>query len=310
MANRISSSHARRGLSASVIVFLLLLCAGRASAYTQLVVFGDSLSDSGNVFASSGGLIPIAPYFDGRFSNGPVWVETLASQLGLSATPSLSGGTNYAYGGARTGPAGDTPPSLVDQADTYLIDVANVADPGALYVVAGGGNDARDADTAATVANISDIITDLVTAGAASFLVANVPDLGKTPEAINDGNEAAASALAASVNLDLQLALADLRVDLGVTVLELDAFALLNDFVTNPGNYGFTNVDASCLVIVFPCSAPEQYLFWDTLHPTATAHALIGDAAYAAVVPLPATAWLLGSALGIAAWRRRRGETG
>src|SRR5262249_50511423 len=80
----------------------------RAGPYTQLLIFGDSLVDTGNVFVASRGTFPASPpYFNGRFSNGPVWVEALAPALGLPApVPSLLGGTNNAWGGAETGLSG------------------------------------------------------------------------------------------------------------------------------------------------------------------------------------------------------------
>src|SRR4051812_18671090 len=58
-------------------------------AFQAIVVFGDSLSDTGNA---------------GRFSNGPVWVEALARGLNLPLRPSQAGGTNFAVGGARLDP--------------------------------------------------------------------------------------------------------------------------------------------------------------------------------------------------------------
>src|SRR5690349_25159216 len=78
-----------------------------APLYSEMVVFGDSLSDTGNVHAASTaqGLIPDPPppYFNGRLSNGPIWVDRLAERLGIaSPSPSLTGGTNYAYAGAKT----------------------------------------------------------------------------------------------------------------------------------------------------------------------------------------------------------------
>src|SRR5437660_8377950 len=64
-----------------------------ADPITQMVVFGDSLSDVGNVYAATGS--PPAPYYPGRYSNGPIWVERLAANLGLPApTPSLLGGND------------------------------------------------------------------------------------------------------------------------------------------------------------------------------------------------------------------------
>ena len=67
-------------------------------------MFGDSLSDVGNVYLATNGIEPASPYVDGQFSNGPVWVQDLAARLGLPAlTPSLAGGSDYAFGGATTG---------------------------------------------------------------------------------------------------------------------------------------------------------------------------------------------------------------
>src|SRR5262245_30421093 len=103
--------------------------------FSSVVIFGDSLSDTGNnafVFDTLGALgdlppselrtlvptpgntfIPTAPYatsVGGRYSNGPVWADDFASALGLSALPSNLGGTDYAYGGARMGPLGPPNP--------------------------------------------------------------------------------------------------------------------------------------------------------------------------------------------------------
>ncbi len=89
------------------ITALVLGAAGQANGqapFDEFIVFGDSLSDTGNVFISLG-VPPSPPYFDGRFSNGPVTVEHVADQLGFPALlPSIIGGTNFAWGGAETGP--------------------------------------------------------------------------------------------------------------------------------------------------------------------------------------------------------------
>src|SRR4051794_37120522 len=82
----------------------VLLLAPVASAlgapYTGVTVFGDSLSDVGNVFAVTGGTLP---YPSGRFSDGPIWIDRLASNLGTPLQPSVAGGSNYAFGGAESG---------------------------------------------------------------------------------------------------------------------------------------------------------------------------------------------------------------
>ena len=73
----------------------------QAGSIDAIEAFGDSLSDVGNVFLLSGGTIPSAPYANGQFSNGNVWVQDLALALGVGPlTPSLAHGTDYAYGDA------------------------------------------------------------------------------------------------------------------------------------------------------------------------------------------------------------------
>ncbi len=74
-----------------------------APAYSTIYAFGDSLSDAGNDYIASDGVVPTGfVYSDGRFSNGAVWVQDLAHKLGLGAvTPSLDGGHDFAYGGAE-----------------------------------------------------------------------------------------------------------------------------------------------------------------------------------------------------------------
>ena len=63
-------------------------------------IFGDSLVDNGNAFKATGGLVPPSPpYFNGRFSNGPVWVEGFSTELKLPAGTT----NNFAVGGATSG---------------------------------------------------------------------------------------------------------------------------------------------------------------------------------------------------------------
>src|SRR4051794_15779025 len=79
--------------------------------YTGMYVFGDSLSDSGNLAAltdptqviTGNSYIPNAPYASKQFTNGDVWVKGVATALGLAtyAAPALAGGGNFAFGGAR-----------------------------------------------------------------------------------------------------------------------------------------------------------------------------------------------------------------
>ena len=270
------------------------------AAYTGLYSFGDSLSDTGNVSVATGGTSPAFPYFDGNFSNGPVWADLLGPMLGLaSPTASLTGGTNYAWGGARTSVDGvPIPPSTQSQVNTYLTDAGGIADPNALYTIWTGGNDinavaggAPFGDIEAGGLAVASMASDLLFAGAQNILVINVPNLGLTPSA--DGNEAGAEFLSVLFN-DYVAAGLDALGSSNVTLL--DSFSLLEAIAADPASYGLSNVDDNCLTTTGGLAC-DDYLFWDGLHPTAAGHQLIADAAFAAVVPVPAAVWLFGSGL-------------
>ncbi len=307
--------------------FALSSAAANAASYTSITFFGDSLSDTGNLFLATSGAIPVAPYFSGRFSNGPVWTDYLATSLGFSATPSLTTGNNYAFGGARTGTTG-SPPGVLAQAAGLWAPLPGGADPSGLYVVVGGGNDLRDARSAfqtnsatdqagrqaaaqAAANNLISVLSVLKSEGAQNVLLANLPDLGQTPEAVGLGLVASSSDATARFNALLP-AIAVAGASLGLNVNLLDLFGLqnlvMNDALFNGGGiYGITNVFTPCGSFVgsigISCSIS---LFSDALHPSGRAHQLIGEAAFAAVVPVPAAVWLFGSALGLMGVMRRK----
>ena len=127
-----------------LLIFACIVCcacasAARARAFSQIVVFGDSLSDVGNVNNQTFGISPGSGYWNGRFSNGPVWVENFATGLSLSTpTYSRSGGTDWAYGGAHTGPGSITHvfftfPNVQTQINNYL----NANNPNANQIFVG-----------------------------------------------------------------------------------------------------------------------------------------------------------------------------
>lgn len=250
-----------------------------ALSFTEIYAFGDSLSDVGNA---------------GIFSNGPVWIQQLAPDLGLSVSPSNLGGNVYAVGGATTSGV------LSTQVPDYLGDAGGVADPGALYVIMAGGNDAFSAVSPATAAgNVITAISSLSAAGAQYFLVSNLPDLSLVPAAYGS---AAAQAFSLSFNASLASGLAGLS---GPTLFLLDLYAGVNDVVANPASYGLTNVNTPCWNGVSACATPDTYLFWDTLHPTTAGHGLIAEVAFA-LVPEPGGLALLAAVLVVAFQRRRQ----
>lgn len=285
-----------------------------AAMYSSLVVFGDSLSDGGNnaaVIGANGAqtitdntYVPIQPYGSGVYSNGPVWASTAAAQLGVPLAPSLppAGGTNYAFGGATTGPdPSGFPFSLLTQANQYL--ATHTVSANALYVIAGGGNDARAAlntiagcgpgcvgpTVAATAlqyaANVGAIVNALQAGGAQHIIVWNTPNLGLAPAVVAAGVSLLGTFLADSMNTALA---AQLNGEAGVKTF--DIFTLGTTIALNPGAYGFTNVTDACGAISGANCA--TYAYWDGIHPTAAAHEKIAEAFLAVAVPEPST-WIM-----------------
>jgi phospholipase/lecithinase/hemolysin len=316
----------------AVALLAISAAAARAAPFTGIYAFGDSLSDTGNVFIASGGAVPAAPYYAGRFSLGPNWVDDLAAAYGLGpVVPVLAGGTNYAFGGAVTGPAvpGATTavPDIAQQVGLFARNTGGHAPPGGLYTVWIGANDAFTAldDIAAGTLTVAQAqvalakaalteagaVADLASLGAETFLVPLVPDLGKTPDA-NGDPAAAALATLLSVTYDnaLAAALAKLSAgDEGLTIHILDIFSLLDAAVADPAAFGFTDVTDRCYLGPLTgggtvCATPATYLFWDGEHPTAAGHAAVARAALAEL-PEPSTLALL-AAGGLALVLRRR----
>lgn len=168
---------AKRRVIVTVLSLLGLSAAAMgATAYSKLYVFGDSLSDTGNLYASGLATPPASSgYLDGRFSNGTTWIQDLANHLGLAAIPSSTpGGTNYAFGGALIdGPeVVGTVPSITAQIQSYLAQAGQPngggVDPNALFVVQGRIGNGSDAQNGAALAGL---VGQLAEAGARNFLV-------------------------------------------------------------------------------------------------------------------------------------------
>lgn len=319
------------------VVFWLISSSAHAGSFSNLYVFGDSLSDTGNLYAFFGGVYPPSPpYYDGRFSNGPVWSEQFASELGLGAlTPDLLGGSNFAVAGATTtgnlnssvlppatGAALDAFSSLDGQLGRWSAQSGGVADPNALYVVAFGSNDLQGALQAASLAadplaTISSImsaaatavlagVNQLISAGAEHILVLNTPDLTLTPR-YNSASAGVQFLIEYGATLFNTTLAGGLSLLSGTDIDLLDINALLASIVADPAAYGYSNATSACLDSTAGtlCSNPDQYVYWDDFHPSTLTHARLAAAALVAVDE-PATLALLPLSLLALLPRRRR----
>lgn len=277
------------------------------SKFKSIHVFGDSLSDTGNLFAITGGFEPPSPpYFAGRFSNGPVWVEVFDQLLDpkrdFDITPVVIDplANNQAIAGAFTDTRGEAFPGI-----GVLSQVANFAAAGGkikhkdLVVIWAGANNylGGDSDPFPVVGALATAVEELYDLGARWFLVPNLPNLGDTPLGglvLSPEQAAGLNALTGAHNAILAGVMAGLSADLDVDIVIVDVNATFQAILANPTAFGFTNVTVPCLIqqpdgsrVPSGACPPDGetfdatgVLFWDLIHPTAAGHALVAMVAH------------------------------
>jgi len=276
----------------------LAFSAASASAqFTNTYVFGDSLSDAGQ-------------YNGARFTTNPGLVTPMyvGQYFSLTTAPSFTGGLDYAQGGARVNspssavPVGVPDFSIVQQISQQLAKTP-VLDPGALYQLQGGGNDILQLATqflggqitqAQLQGGVTQAALDLAAqvvrlraAGAQYIILQQLPDMGKTPDAIAAGAQAQQlfTTLSQTVfNTTLNSAIATS----GVQVIQFNTSALLGEIIANPSLYGFVNstqracttqssLNCTPSTLVAP-NANMNYVFADGVHPTTGADLVLTQA--------------------------------
>jgi phospholipase/lecithinase/hemolysin len=291
----------------------------------QIIAFGDSLSDTGNVTIATLGEFPGDNYASGRFTNGPnttpatsgpfgLWVEQLAGKLNVPAPEpflALSGGTDYAFASATTGSNGVS--NITDQVNTYLLTHPGGASSTALYTIWGGSNDLFNGTATGKAAAdaLYGNIQSLAAAGAKNFLWLDIAPLGNTPRGASNAAALNAQVLAFSNEWSADIALLEAQ---GISVTGVDILNLFSALAANPSAYGLTNITTPAQGLTGV--NPNNYLFWDIQHPTTAGHALIADVAYNDLVgtssPIPepvsaaTVAFGIVTLVGAALIRRRR----
>ncbi|MEH1975876.1 MAG: SGNH/GDSL hydrolase family protein [Nostoc sp.] len=301
----------KQAIAVGFVLFSFMLpTKASAASFDQLYVFGDSLSDTGNIYNATNKTYPQSPpYFEGRFSDGPIWVDYLGDQLGLKPTLLTdldfttipTQGINFAFGGASSGLGNAVVPNpnlpgvlkqVLGFAGTLQAN-NQTADPDALYTLWGGANDfffLNPEDSTTPISNISLALNTLVGVGAKNILVFNLPDLGQLPAAkIDNRNPTTLSKSSSEFNLGLAQTVNALNQNPNLNIISVDTYSLFNQ----ASALGFTNVTESCLSRLDICDpGNNKFLIWDSFHPTTAVHQVIADTALAAIdaksVPEPA----------------------
>ncbi len=271
-----------------------------AAPISQVIVFGDSNVDNGNLRALFGPAVNPPPNFGGRNNNGRVVVEYIATGLGV---PLL----DYGYSGATTGAPGLNAqiPNTLTQVQSYFTALgAAAADPNALYIYWAGSNDIFLATTppaqlqnkiSAALANIDTALRQLDARGARNIVVATRtprPDLGT----VDNQNGIA-------LNTAMRDYLSALDPQLAAGIQVYDAYGRVEDMVLHPATYGFTQAAALCINnnnvgdnCANDLNVAAGYINWDAAHKTTRVHQLMA-AQLIAQVPEPATSALLAAAM-------------
>jgi outer membrane lipase/esterase len=306
------------GFGAALLAGTILTPAARAGNF---YVFGDSLSDNGNIPKLIGADYPPPPYYDNHFSNGPVWAEYFPGLTGLGFKPS----NDYAVGGAFAGPInvlgytvnnlenlpapigagfGTPLPSFLQEVQSFQATGQRFGNSDVVGVwVGANGYFATLAlieyglETSAAIPAAVQLVAQQTTQGvdelhalgAQRFVVFTLPDLGLTP-LFNTGSAATiadANALSDAHGVALAGAMEGVHARTGANIIVINEQQLFNELLANPALYGKTNTTDACTntpsCVSAGTAAQNRYVFWDTVHPTTGTHLLVAEYAANAV---------------------------
>ena len=282
--------------------------------YSSITVFGDSLSDPGNIPQFFGINYPPTPYYQNQFSNGPVYPKYLNALFGISAPLQ-----DFAIGGAESGssnigglpgnPAVGLPNAGIDGEITYYLQSNPKPTAHDLFIVYGGANDylnlvqtfsglglsgsaltsyltGSTGPVTVTVTNLVGDVTRLARLGVKNFVIPNLPNLGATP--LLNGNSTTASEGAQLTQLHNQAlaqAMGQLQQQLHVNITIVDVGAVLAGVLANPAKFGVdpAHTTQECILSAACVAQHQNYLFWDDVHPTGLVQQELSEVFYASL---------------------------
>ncbi len=290
----------------TLVILFFSMWVSAAPPLNNIVVFGDSLSDNGNLYEYLKHQLPLSPpYFNGRFSNGPVWVEHLIRYYyPMNAKDHL---LDYAFGGAGVleDDDGDAMFTLRRELNSYFLAHQEKADERSLYVMWIGSNnylgvpDDVEQSVSDVILGIEHALQRLVKNGAKHILVVNVPDLGRTPAAKEFDAVATLTYLSRRHNDLLEKLIQNFKAHHPeIQWIYFDVNVVFEDVFDKPLYYGFTNITDTCYEAIIPNKSSKRfgvlkmasfiqpkmgkdvcngYLFFDPVHPTEPVHLLMAE---------------------------------
>ncbi len=239
----------------------LLLCVVLSFAATaadktfdRVVVFGDSLSDNGNLYRYMWYLLPASPpYYEGHFSNGPLWIEYLYESYFGNNHPEAF--LDYAVGGAGAilSYKENLPFTITIELNDYLYWHTDNQKESTLYSIWIGANNYLNGPTnvepltRSVVDAIGNVIERLIGYGGNKFLIVNLPDMGRLPMAKDNNSQALLSELTLAHNKKLAEKVVELRDKYPeTTFVYFDMYSFLEQAIAHASDYGITNIEDAC----------------------------------------------------------------
>ncbi|MGF1734478.1 SGNH/GDSL hydrolase family protein [Photobacterium satsumensis] len=266
----------------------------------KMVAFGDSLSDTGNMFNASQWLFPNRnSWFLGRFSNGLVWTEYLARDKNIPLY-------NWAVGGAAGTNQYVALTGVTEQVTSYLTYMKmakNYRPERTLFTLEFGLNDFMnyDREVSEVKADFSSALIRLTDAGAQNIMLFTLPDATKAPQFKYSTQDEIEKVRAKIELFNVYIReQAQYYQDTGINIALVDAAQMFNDLTTEPKAHGFENAKDACLNInrsnamdylyshslTNDCAyhSSDKYVFWGVTHPTTATHKYIADKILAGVM--------------------------
>jgi len=259
----------------------------------KMVVFGDSLSDTGNMFNGSQWIFPNRnSWFLGRFSNGLVWTEYVAREKNIPLY-------NWAVGGAAGTNQYVALTGIYDQVTSYLTYMKmakNYQPKNTLFTLEFGLNDFMnyDREVPEVKADFSSAMIRLTDSGATNILLLTLPDATRAPQFKYSTQEEIVKVRAKIAEFNLYIReQAQYYQDKGINVVLVDANTMFAQITDDPKSFGFENSADACMDInrsnavdylyshslTNDCAyhGSDKYVFWGVTHPTTAMHKYIAD---------------------------------